>query len=67
MEIVPLQAVPNQAVLTSLNGQQTQLNVYQKRTGLFMDIFVGNSLVLSGVRCRKPDADGHGRLFRLRR
>ena len=52
MQIVPLQAVPNQAVLTSLNGQTVQLNVYQKRTGLFMDIFVSNSVVLTGVLCR---------------
>ena len=51
MEIVPLQALPNQSVLTILNGQQTHLNVYQKRTGLFLDIFVGNNLILSGVRC----------------
>ena len=52
MEIVPLQVVPNQAVLTSLNGQTVQLNVYQKRTGLFLDIYVSNTLILAGVRCR---------------
>jgi hypothetical protein len=52
MQVIPLQAVPNQALLASLNGQTTQLNVYQKRTGLFLDIYVANSLVLSGVRCR---------------
>lgn len=52
MQVIPLQAVANQAAIATLNGQLTQLNVYQKRTGLFLDIYVGNSLVLAGARCR---------------
>ena len=42
MQIVPLQAIPNQAVLVTLNSQNTQINVYQKSTGLFVDVYLNN-------------------------
>ena len=51
MLIVPLQAVPNQSVTTTLNGQQCQINVYQKAYGLYADLYVNNALVVGGVRC----------------
>ncbi len=51
MQIVPLQAIPNQAVTITLGGQNAQINVFQKRTGLFLDLYVSNTLVIAGALC----------------
>jgi hypothetical protein len=51
MQIVPLQAVPSQAVSITLGGQYCQLNVYQTAFGLFMDVYSSNTLVIGGVLC----------------
>lgn len=52
MQIIPLQAVPNQAVSVTLGTQVSQVNVYQKSTGLFIDLYVDNNLVIGGVICQ---------------
>lgn len=51
MQIVPLQPDPNQTLAVLLGTQSCQLNVYQKSTGLFMDVLVDNDLVIGGVLC----------------
>lgn len=51
MLVIPLQAVPNQTVTVNLDGQVCQLNVYQKSTGLFIDLLVDNVLIIGGVIC----------------
>jgi hypothetical protein len=50
MQMIPLQAVPNQTVVVQLDGQNTQINVRQVFTGLFTDISVDNTPLLLGVR-----------------
>ncbi len=55
MNIVPLQAVPSQTVFCTLNGQNTQINVYQKDNyGCFLDLYInsGATLVIGGVLCQ---------------
>ncbi len=47
--IIPLRAVPNQAVTVQLNGQNSQINIYQKPQGLFIDLLVDNSPIVMGV------------------
>lgn len=49
MLIVPLKPVPNQTLTISLGGQLSQINVYQKAYGLFVDLYVDNVLVIGGV------------------
>ena len=51
MMFVPLQPLPNQAVSVALNNQPCQINVYQKFFGLFLDLYVSNTLVIGGVLC----------------
>jgi len=51
MQIVPLSAAPNQTLTISLGGQVTQLNVYQKSEGLYIDVLVNNVLIIGGVIC----------------
>jgi len=59
MQIVPVQATENQSFQVNLNGQATQLNIYAKSTGLFMDVLVNNALIVSSVIC-----EDHNRIVR---
>lgn len=49
MRIVPLQAVPSQVVTVTLGNQVTQISVYQRAYGLFVDVSVNNALIIGGV------------------
>lgn len=40
MLVIPLSPTPSQVVNVLLAGQDVKLNVYQKSTGLFVDVFV---------------------------
>lgn len=51
MLIIPLQPVPSQIVSVSLSDQACQIAVAQKSTGLFLDLYVNNALVIGGVIC----------------
>ena len=51
MQYIPLNAVPSQTVAVSLNNQSCQINVYQKVTGLYLDLYVNNVLIIGGVIC----------------
>ena len=51
MKAIPLAAIPSQQIQVTLNGQNCQVNVYQKTTGLYFDLTVNGSPVTSGVRC----------------
>lgn len=48
---IPIQATPSQTLAVTLSGQATQLNIYQKRSGLYMDVLVNNTLIIGGVIC----------------
>jgi len=52
MQLIPLQATPNQTVAVQLSGQSCTLNVYQKSTALYMDVFVNDVLIIGGVICQ---------------
>ncbi len=49
MFIIPLQAVPSQSVTVALASQNCQINIYQKNTGVFGDLYLNNNLVIAGV------------------
>lgn len=51
MLIVPAQANPNQAFNVTLGGQQVQLAIYQTDYGLFIDVAVAGTPIVSGVIC----------------
>ena len=52
MQIIPLNAVPSQTVTVQLGSQNCRLNLYQKSTGLYGDVYVGSALIIAGVICR---------------
>lgn len=51
MLLVPLQPVPNQALTIDLAGQTCQINVVQDDNGMFLDLLVNNSPIVTGVIC----------------
>jgi len=48
--LIPLQAIPDQTVQAFLGSQNCTLRVYQRRFGLFLDLYVNNALVFAGVQ-----------------
>jgi uncharacterized protein DUF6983 len=51
MQVVPLKALPSQTLQVTLGGQSCVLNIYQLAYGLFMDVYVGATLIIGGVIC----------------
>jgi hypothetical protein len=51
MQVIPLNAVPSQTVAVLLGTQSCALNVYQKSTGLFIDVLLSGTQVIGGVIC----------------
>lgn len=51
MQIIPILATPNQTLAVQLNNQSCQINIYQKSTGMFFDLYVSGGLVIGGVIC----------------
>jgi hypothetical protein len=54
--VVPLLTVASQILTVQLNQQSCNLNVYQRTTGLFIDVGIGGQLIICGViahdRCK---------------
>lgn len=51
MQIVPLQAVPSQKVSVTLGGQACLIWVYQRSTGLYLDLSINDAGVIVGALC----------------
>ena len=49
MLIVPLVAVPSQTLTIQLSNQPCTINIYQLSTGLFADLFVNDSPIITSV------------------
>lgn len=52
MQIIPLADTYSQTLSTTLAGQSCRINVYQRATGLFLDLYVADKLVIGGVICQ---------------
>jgi hypothetical protein len=51
MLIVGAQPLPNQQLQAALGGQAVTLNLYQLAYGLFCDVLVNGSAIITGVIC----------------
>jgi hypothetical protein len=51
MQVVPVQALPNQTFQVQLGGQACIISLYQLQYGLFMDATVPNGYVTAGTIC----------------
>lgn len=52
MNSIPLQAIPSQTLSVILAGQNCQIAVYQKSTGVFLDLSINNAPIVTTVQCR---------------
>ncbi|MBI1213617.1 MAG: hypothetical protein GC190_19335 [Alphaproteobacteria bacterium] len=48
---VPTDSVAAQTLTISLSNQTCQINLSQRTTGLYCDLYVNNSLIIGGVIC----------------
>lgn len=51
MNVVPLQSLPSQTLNVSLAGQACTIAIYQKTTGVFLDLTVAGAPCVFGVLC----------------
>ena len=51
MQLIQIADVYSQTFTTQLGGQNCQINLYQKSTGLFCDVYVSGVLIIGGVLC----------------
>lgn len=51
MKQIPLRAVPSQACSVVLGGKNCQISVYQKSTGVYLDLQVNHKPVAMAVLC----------------
>ena len=49
---IPTRPVPSQFMSVTLANQLCRINLYQKTTGLYMDLYSNGSLVIGGVICQ---------------
>jgi hypothetical protein len=52
MQIIPIVDTYSQTLSVQLAGQNCTINLYQKSTGLFCDLYVNGSLLIGGVICQ---------------
>lgn len=52
---IPVNPVPAQQLNVTLNGQNCTIKVYQKSTGMFLDLYVSNALIIGGVICQSAN------------
>ena len=52
---IPIRAVPNQLLSVAVGGQNCQLKLAQKESGLFCSVYVDNILLIGGVVCQNKN------------
>jgi len=50
--IIPLRPLPSQVVTVSLANQTSKIEVAQKSTGMFLNLYVNDELIIGGVICQ---------------
>lgn len=48
---IPISAVPSQALTVLLGGQLCRINLYQKSTGVFLDLLANNAPIVTAALC----------------
>jgi len=51
MLFIPLAPIPSQTLDVQLAGQDSRINVYEKSTGIYLDLWVADALIIAGVLC----------------
>lgn len=51
MRKIPLRPVPSQSLSVVLAGQSCQVNVYEKSTGMYLDLFLNHLPIVTTALC----------------
>lgn len=51
MQEITLNAIKSQRVTVSLNNTSYTIRIHQRSTGLFLDIYLGESAIAQGILC----------------
>jgi len=51
MRLIPINDVYSQTLTTTAGGQYCRINLYQKATGLYFDLYLNDVLLNAGVIC----------------
>ena len=49
---IPLKQIPSQKLRVVLNGQNCTISLYYRFSNTYMDLVVGNNVVINGAICR---------------
>ena len=49
MQQIPIRAVSNQTLFTTLGSQDVQINIRQRITGVYFDLYLSNTRLVSAV------------------
>ena len=52
MQIIPIADTYSQTLAVQLAGQSCTINLYQKSTGFYCDLYVSGTLIIGGVICQ---------------
>lgn len=52
MQVIALRAVANQTLITPVGSQNCRVNIYQKNTGLFMDVLLNEEPIALSRICQ---------------
>jgi hypothetical protein len=52
MQKIPLKQVPSQKIRAVLDGQNCTISIYYRFGAIYMDLYVGNTLIAQGNVCR---------------
>ncbi|WP_408583307.1 phage baseplate plug family protein [Paraburkholderia tropica] len=52
MQVVPISDTDSQTVQVQLASQNCKINLYQKSTGFYCDLYVSDTLIIGGVICQ---------------
>lgn len=52
MQIVPILDTPSQTLNVNLGGQFTTISIWTRTTGVYLDLYVNNVLIIGGVICQ---------------
>lgn len=52
MQIIPISDTASQTISVQLAGQNCKINLYQKSTGFYCDLYLNGTPLLNGVICQ---------------
>lgn len=52
VRVIPIDALPSQVLAVQLGEQPCRIDIYQRTTGLFLDLYVADRAIVTGVVCR---------------